>query len=432
MVGHKPGFVGALLVVVGLSAATAGFSDDLEGKLITEVRIQGLSFTKDYVVDRELSLREGEPYSERNRREDAEHLDRLRIFSSIEIRPVADGDGVRVEIEVRETFPYMPTISIQVNDENGVSAGPGFKSPNFLGRGLELGAAAQFGGSTNFDVYFVDPWITGNHVSLDTRYQHVDRPNELDHFQEVSNDLNGRFGTYVGESGRLGVIAGYATVHSDRDGVTLSPDNQDEIPSLGFYAGYDTRDIWSRPGEGWQNEVDLTRNNIRDTEAGFWTSNIDLRRYLTWHERHNLLLTSLTTLQSGTVGEDLPIYADFHIGGTNTIRGWPLDARSGKNQFINTVEYRYLLAEPRPFSVSFFTAYIGLQVAVFGDFGHAWNESSEFALNQFIGGYGVGLRVLIPFVDEIRVDVAWGDPGEGIRFHFGLYPKVLMQRQRVR
>jgi outer membrane protein assembly factor BamA len=145
-----------------------------------------------------------------------------------------------------------------------------------------------------------------------------------------------------------------------------------------------------------------------------------------------VLLTSLTTLQSGILGEDIPIYADFHIGGTNTIRGWPLDARSGKNQFINTVEYRYLLTEPRPFSLSFFTAYIGLQLAAFGDFGHAWNETNDFAVNQFIGGYGVGLRVLIPFVDEIRMDVAWGAPGEGMTFHFGIYPKVVMQRQRVR
>ena len=432
MVEHKPRFVGTVLAVC--LVATGGFSDDesLEGKIITEVQILGLSYTKENVVDRELASRVGVPFSERNLQKDAERLDRLRIFSSIQTRPVAVEGGVRVEIEVRETFPYMPTISIQVNDENGVSAGPGFKSPNFLGRGIELGGAAQFGGSTNFDAYFVAPWVTGNHVSFETRYQHRDRPNELDHFQEVANDLSGRFGTFIGESGRLGLMVGYATVHSDRDGITFSPDNQDEIPSLGVYAGYDTRDLWSRPGEGWRNEVDLTRSNVRETEGAFWTSNLDFRRYQTWHERHTLLLTSLTTLQSGVVGEDIPVYEDFHIGGTNTIRGWPLDARSGKNQFINTVEYRYLLAEPRPFSLSFFTAYIGLQFAAFADFGHAWNEPNDFALNQFIGGYGAGLRILIPFVDEVRVDVAWGAPGEGIRFHFGLYPKVLMQRQRVR
>jgi hemolysin activation/secretion protein len=82
--------------------------------------------------------------------------------------------------------------------------------------------------------------------------------------------------------------------------------------------------------------------------------------------------------------------------------------------------------------LSFVTAYIGLQLAAFGDFSHAWSESNEFAVNQFIDGYGVGLRVLIPFVDEIQLDAAWGAPGEGITFPFGIYPKVVMQRERVR
>ncbi|GMR24093.1 MAG: hypothetical protein BMS9Abin37_2589 [Acidobacteriota bacterium] len=412
--------------------ASSALSDDLEGKIVTEIRLHGLAHTKEYVVERELVSRVGEPFSEQNVKKDAERLDRLRIFSFIEIRSIAADSGVRIEIEVRETFPYMPTLSIQVNDENGASAGPGFKSVNFLGRGIELGAAAQFGGSTNLDLSFANPWVSGNHLSYRARYLYRDRPNELDDFNEITNELEARFGSYIGEAGRIGVQAAFSTIRSDRDGVTLSPDNLDKIPSLGVYLGYDTRDIWSRPGIGWRNELDITKSDVRDTPRGFWTTNIDLRRYQTWQTRHTLLLTSLTTLQSGTVGEDVPIYADFHIGGTNTIRGWPLDSRVGKNQFINTVEYRYLLTEPRPFSFSFFTAYIGLQLAAFADFGHAWSESKDFAMNQFIGGYGVGLRVLIPFVDEIRLDVGWGAPGEGIMFHFGIYPKVVMQRERVR
>ncbi len=412
--------------------ASSALSDDLEGKIVTEVRIRGLAHTKDYIVERELVSRVGEPFSEQNLKKDAERLDRLRIFSSIEFRSVAVDSGVRIEIEVRETFPYMPIISIRVDDENGVSAGPGFKSVNFLGRGIELGIAAQFGASTNLDVSLRNPWVTGNHLSYKVRYLRRDRPNEFDAFHEIANELEARFGSFIGEAGRIGVLAGFSTVHSDRDGVTLSSDNLDKIPSLGVYLGYDTRDIWSRPGIGWWNEVDITKSDVRDTPGGFWTTDIDLRRYQTWHTRHTLLLTSLTTLQSGTLGEDIPIYEDFHIGGTNTIRGWPLDSRSGKNQFINTVEYRFLLTEPRPFSVSFLTAYIGLQLAAFADVGHAWSESNDFAVNQFIDGYGIGLRILLPFVDEIRLDVAWGAPGEGLTFHFGIYPKVVMQRERVR
>ena len=83
-----------------------------------------------------------------------------------------------------------------------------------------------------------------------------------------------------------------------------------------------------------------------------------------------------------------------------------------------------MLLQPRDFNVSFFTAYVGLQIAGFADLGHAWTGSREFALDQFIGGYGVGLRILLPFIDEMRMDVVWGEPGQGPTFHFGVFPKV--------
>lgn len=91
-----------------------------------------------------------------------------------------------------------------------------------------------------------------------------------------------------------------------------------------------------------------------------------------------------------------------------------------------------MLTEPQPLSRSFFTGYVGLQLAAFAAFGQAWTSAEDFGLDGFIDGYGVGLRVLIPFVDAVCLDVAWGQPGEGLTFHFGIYPKAVMQRQRVR
>jgi outer membrane translocation and assembly module TamA len=75
---------------------------------------------------------------------------------------------------------------------------------------------------------------------------------------------------------------------------------------------------------------------------------------------------------------------------------------------------------------------MGLQAAVFSDFGIAWSDSSEFNYDNFIGGIGVGLRVLIPFVDVIRLDLAWGEPDRGVRNYFAIEPKADRQRRRVR
>jgi hypothetical protein len=40
--------------------------------------------------------------------------------------------------------------------------------------------------------------------------------------------------------------------------------------------------------------------------------------------------------------------------------------------------------------------------------------------------------VLVPFVDLVRIDVAWGEPGQGAAVYFGISLKAARQRQRVR
>ncbi len=224
--------------------------DDLEGKLVNEIRIVGLKHTKKHVVYRELASRVGETYTSEKVRKDAERLDRLGVFSSIPVRPVAKNGGVLIDIEVKETLPYLPTLSIQVNDENGVSAGLGIKSLNFLGRAIQLGAAAQFGAATNLDLFILDPWVTGNHVSYQVQYLRRDRFNELDAFQELANEPEVRVGSFLGQNGRVGGLLAITSIRSERDGVTLSPDHRDVIPEFGFYLGYDSRDLWSVPRYG--------------------------------------------------------------------------------------------------------------------------------------------------------------------------------------
>ncbi|MBK5293291.1 MAG: BamA/TamA family outer membrane protein, partial [Acidobacteriia bacterium] len=215
-------------------------------------------------------------------------------------------------------------------------------------------------------------------------------------------------------------------------GITLSPSNRDNTPGLGITVGYDTRDSWTNPHVGFWNDVELVKyGGVLGSRADYWTLNMDLRRYQPLHSKHRMALFSLTTLQSGAVGADVPVYRDFHLGGSNTIRGWSLGSRHGKNQSISTAEYRYEVIPPRSFKVKGIGLYAGLQLAAFGDAGTAWDAGSQFTRN-FIGSGGMGLRILLPFIDMIRVDAALGQRGEGWKFHIGLRDKPINQRRRVR
>jgi len=66
-----------------------------------------------------------------------------------------------------------------------------------------------------------------------------------------------------------------------------------------------------------------------------------------------------------------------------------------------------------------------------GDAGTAWNSGDEFR-NNFIGGFGVGIRVIAPFIDMIRIDLAMGETGNGLSPHFGLAEKAASHANRVR
>ncbi len=221
------------------------------GKTVKEIRISNLRWTQRETLIRELASQVGEPYSKENAEKDAKRLDQLGIFSAITIEPIEEGDEVVLAIEVQETFPYLPTISLDVSDENGLSIGPGFKSINLGGRAISLSASARFGGATSFATTLENPWVAGNHLSYRLDFHHRERKNELDNFAEVSTEINLRLGSYVGDHGRIGGHFNFLSLGSDTAGTTLSANNRDNTPSLAFFIGYDSRDFWTSPHRGW-------------------------------------------------------------------------------------------------------------------------------------------------------------------------------------
>jgi outer membrane protein insertion porin family len=429
-------FVIGLLLACGERASSQAIVEDdpAYGKIVKEIRIIGLRFTKEYIIIRALASQVGKPYIIKNAREDYLRLDRLGIFSYTRITPIVEDDEVILEIEVKETFPYLPSFKFQITDENGVSVGLGFTISNFRKRGEFLSAGFLVGGVTNFEVKYDNPWITWNHLSTRVEYYHRERHNKLDDFDEKTDELWLRAGSFIGEYGRIGGRYSFIYLISDRDGVTLSPDNRDNISTLAFFIGYDSRNLWSNPTRGWWNEIEFSKTGgFMGGDGDYETLILDFRRFIPTWNRQSIGLFSLATIQFGIMDKTIPLHQDFHLGGSNSIRGWSLDSRRGKNQFINTLEYRFNILEPKDFTLPLGINYsMGLQVAIIGDFGIAWDKSRQFAMENFIGGYGLGFRVLVPVAGMLRFDLVWGEAGKGVRFHVGGREKAVRQRERVR
>jgi outer membrane translocation and assembly module TamA len=95
------------------------------------------------------------------------------------------------------------------------------------------------------------------------------------------------------------------------------------------------------------------------------------------------------------------------------------------------MEYQYVLIPMHEHFIGKWSYSAGIEAAAFVDWGIAWNGSDEFEPSRSRTGFGVGLRWLLPAINEIRTDVAIGEDGK-VYFHLGVGEKFNAQRLRVR
>jgi outer membrane protein insertion porin family len=257
----------------------------------------------------------------------------------------------------------------------------------------------------------------------------MERKNKVWDFDERSDDLFFLFTRNITDQLRWGPKFMFLSVKSKEPGITLDPDNRDNMFGAGLFMQSDARNLIVYPTKGSFSELLVT---YMGGDADYWQGTLDIRRYEQLAgERHSLAFYSLLTMTSGEVGVDIPIYQQFAIGGANTVRGWDLGERYGKNQWLNTLEYWFLWKEPKSYEVWFIRQAIGLQLALLADVGTAWSNEEEFHQNWILGG-GAGIRVTIPSNVMFRLDFAYGQSGVGVGLYIGSGEKAEAQRQRVR
>jgi outer membrane protein assembly factor BamA len=107
---------------------------------------------------------------------------------------------------------------------------------------------------------------------------------------------------------------------------------------LGVFFQFDGRNMPIYPTQGWWTGLNVKKYGLGGVDTDYWQVNFDVRRYFELGSVYNsLAFYSLTTPTSGDVGVDIPVYMQFNLGGANSVRGWDLGSREGKNQFINTL-----------------------------------------------------------------------------------------------
>ncbi len=410
-----------------------------EGRTVGAIELQGHKVTREELIRRQIHIAVGQPLVVAELGQDVARVVNLGGFADAraEVAEMDPGGPVRVTFVLSETYSILPVPALLYTEENGFSLGAGVSAPNLSGKARKLGGKAFFGGTRQYWITFDAPWLytsKGRHQSFNAFLAKRDRQDEVRGFHEDSYEARPTFGRYFrGDRAQATVGLTYFGMRSDTPGITLDPDDRDDLLGATAALVWDSRDDWGAPRRGWRNELELTRYSQIEGPASFWRLNLDARRWVSTAPRQKLLLSGLLTLQSGTLGTDLPVYLDYSIGGANTVRGYEPTDRPlrGKNQLIGTAEYSLVLMQPRQWDIWFLSMRIGLEAAAFGDLGVAWSDSSELTVARTRGGAGVGLRLLVPGTEMVRFDVAWSEQ-QGFQFHLATGSKPSTQRQRLR
>jgi outer membrane protein assembly factor BamA len=409
-----------------------------EGFLVTGVAVQGHDVTREYVIRREIRTRAGDRFRAATARADLTRLENLGIFSSQRIDATPLDSTVALTYVVKEMPWIVPYPIFSYTEQDGWSFGLGVASVNLLGRGMFLAGSGVVGAVDAFSAYFNYPWITGNHISLDAVVSDDRRYDTLNDFREHSREVSPWIGRWLGDAGRVAATVSWFQMNSDRDGVTISPDRRDEYLRYGVRGGVDTRDSWRNCTGGWHSELLLLwyDGEVLGASGSWPLFEADLRRYQPLGGRRNtLVIGGLFSFQDGQADTEIPRYLQYRMGGANSVRGYDIEVLGqelfGRNQMIVTLEYQREVAPLRELRFGKWSISAGLDLAVFADVGSAWNRAAEFTTGTTRSGFGVGLRFLVPAVNEIRTDVAIGEDG-GVHFHLGIGEKLSAQRSRLR
>lgn len=433
------GLAVALILFTSLSAGSLPYeesSDDLDrysGRTVTGIEFKGLKKTKTYIVTREVRSEVGNPLDPELVRKDAVRLRDLPVFGAVNVNVISDGEGVILEFDLHELPWIIPHPSINYTEENGFSFGGGVKSMNLFGRAIFLSAKALLGGVNTFTVSLHDPWIAGNRISAGTDFGHTMRQNELLEFEETKDLYQICGGMWIGETGRLSANGGYIRMKSDREKITLDPFNKDLMYFGKVVFGYDSRDSRNAPRRGWEN--DWVNLSYFGGDAGFWTIQFDINRYQPTWKNQSIAIGPLVSFQTGIVGEDIPPYYQYFMGGSNSIRGYKLEELGkelyGKNQLLVNLEYRWNFFPMRDYKIINWKVSGGLQLAAFADAGLAWSRDQDFSLDRTRFGFGVGLRAMLPVVETLRFDMGISQYGDVV-FNFGVRSIFYGRRQKIR
>jgi outer membrane protein insertion porin family len=393
------------------------YAQDNTEKTIQNIIIIGNEITKDNVILRELVIHKGDIPTESKLQESYQRLMNLLLFNRVKLNLYHHNEKslvLIIEVTERLYFYPVPILTIQERDWSKWSYGLSLVNSNFRGQNEKLWVGFWLGYRPGFGITYTDPWA-GDSLHLNTA------------FSIMKTNINNRTIADMEERhvlGRVSVGKWWGrhfntafTFHFDR--IKVAKEFRDLMHSgntteytLGveYSMRYDTRDLYSYPGNGWLTITQLYKYGLFENYNDYENLVFDLRRYFTIGP----IILAGRFYQNSLFGE-IPVYRLNYIGFSERIRGHFYTVWTGKHIQLGSVETRFNIIPIRYFSLDLpaippqylQNLKIGLSAGLFVDTGIAWITSDEYKLDNFNTGFGFGIHIHLPYIEVFRVDIGF-------------------------
>ncbi len=393
--------------------------------IIDSIRIEGNTATKDYVVLRNISTKEGDEYSQSAIDEIPKQLNKLRFFEPVQppsfFFDSKNRGTLLIKVKEKETNNFDGIVGyVPGNDKkNGFFTGYVNISLRNLfgtGRAMLLKWQKEDRESQELELRYMEPWVFSYPFNVnfgmyqriqDTTYVQRDFSAELEYM--ATNDISAKF-----------LLESETTIPTKPDERGFTVFNSNSI-TTGTSLQIDTRNDFYAPTQGlyFLNSYKYSAKKIKgpkeyitpETKTNISIQHLELD-FIWFYELFTRHITAAGIHARELRGSRFEISDLYKLGGTNSLRGYRENQFMGNRIFWSNLEYRYLLSK-RSFAFLFF------------DTGYFLKNADKFSgteeISDFKIGYGLGMNLETGLgVLNVSFALAGGDSFSEGKIHFGI------------
>jgi len=408
---------------------------------VGKIMVVGNETTKDFVVLREMTTKEGSVFDLEILAEDLNKIRNLGLFNKVDIIPTPDFKNNRIDlyITLEEQFYILPIpqAGIEEGDIKKLWAGLNLVWRNFRGRNEIVNLSFGLGYQPFVNVNFFTPWMgEKDHFFGAFGFRYNKSINKSLNNENIIGALKDSLKGYSIESfgghitiGKyltkyLAFSANYSFSVNDFSGNyignTFSGEPKEIFGTLSLNTFFDKRNNVFYPTEGSYFKIDLIKYGVFNKYIDFNKFKFDLRYYLPFRLSKNYDISLASKLIGGiSFGGNVPAYLEETFGYSEIIRGWDNFVFQGEHLLGFYNEIRIPIVKPFYVKgtdhillkrISFargFSYQYGLYGTLFLDIGGVMNRTEKLSNVIFRKGFGAGLNIILPFNIVARTDLAF-------------------------